>query len=115
MSGVSVCGSAARAARGGPSGTEALGSDIGFVDVTPAPVFARLERLHDRVPDRVRMGARMPERRGVAAADVPAGQAQPQVHPGASRFPGTPDSLRASAASPGAPGSGAGRTWAPPA
>ena len=47
----------------------------------PAPVLARLERLDDRVPDGEGVSPRVPERRRVAAAHVPAGQAQAQVHP----------------------------------
>ena len=74
MSGVSASGSASRWPVGGHQ-TYVL------VDVAPAPVLARLHGLHDRVADRVRVRAGVPHRRGVAAADVPAGQAQPQVHP----------------------------------
>src|SRR5690242_4218116 len=63
--------------RSGVSGT----SDEGFVDIAPAPVLARLERLDDRMPVREGVGPGVPERRRVTAAHVPAGQAQAQVHP----------------------------------
>src|SRR6478735_8659689 len=56
-------------------------SDIILVDITPAPVLAGLEGLHDRVPDRMSMRPGVPHRRRIAAAHVPAGQAQPQVYP----------------------------------
>src|SRR5690242_11782123 len=47
------------------------------IDITSAPALARFERSDDGVADR----AGVPERRRVAAADVPAGQGRPQVHP----------------------------------
>src|ERR1700694_2316061 len=52
-------------------------SDIVLVDIAPAPVLAGLQGLHDRVS----MRPGMPHGRRIAAADVPARQAQPQVHP----------------------------------
>src|SRR6204780_5713188 len=63
------------------SGVSGGSSDEGFVDIAPAPVLARLERLDDRVTVREGVGPGMTERRRVAAAHVPAGQAQAQVHP----------------------------------
>src|SRR6201986_405293 len=62
-------------------GAAGEGSDVGFIDIAPAPGLARLERRGDRVPGREGAPARVPKRRGIAAAHVPAGQAQPQVHP----------------------------------
>ncbi|GAB3887739.1 hypothetical protein GCM10029964_054220 [Kibdelosporangium lantanae] len=56
-------------------------SDIGPVRVTPTPVLSRLERPDDRVAGVVGMRPRVLERRGVAAAHVPTGEAEPQVHP----------------------------------
>ena len=85
-------------------------SDVGFVDIAPAPVLARLERLHDRVPDREGVGARVPQRGRIAAAHVPAGQAQPQVHPRGPQGQAFLAALRASAVSPVGPGSGADRS-----
>src|ERR1700691_742885 len=67
--------------RSGVSAISPQGSDVGFVDIAPAPGLARLERRHDWVPDCEGVPARVPQRRGIAAAYVPAGQAQPQVHP----------------------------------
>lgn len=55
--------------------------DVGLVDVAPPPVLARLERLHDGVADGMGMRAGVPEWGRVAAPDVPAGQAEPQVDP----------------------------------
>jgi WhiB family transcriptional regulator, redox-sensing transcriptional regulator len=63
-----------RAWRAGADMSALLGSDISLIDIAPAPVFARLERLDDRVPDG--MGVSVTERRGIAAANVPAGQAE---------------------------------------
>lgn len=52
-----------------------------FVCIAPAPVFTRLHGFHDRVPRlSVMFGGVLVPRR-VAAADMPADQAQPQVHP----------------------------------
>ncbi len=42
-------------ALGRDAGSDATGSDVGLVDVAPAPVLAGLERPHDRVADRVRV------------------------------------------------------------
>lgn len=55
------------------------------IDVAPGPLLAGLERPDDRVTRGVRMRGRMPVRRLVAAADVPAIQANPQVEPLLSR------------------------------
>src|ERR1700722_1713220 len=56
-------------------------SDICLIEVAPAPVLARLEGLHHRVPDRKHVGAGVTKWRGFAAADMPAHQAQPQMDP----------------------------------
>src|SRR3954470_2355930 len=55
--------------------------DEDLVDVAPAPVLARLDRPHDRVVAVAVVRRRVLVRRGVAARDVPAGEALPQVHP----------------------------------
>ena len=52
-----------------------------LVHEAPAPVLAGLERADHRVADRGPVPAGVPLRRGVAAADVAAGQAFTQVHP----------------------------------
>src|SRR5579875_2146922 len=49
--------------------------------VVPEPVLARLEAPDHRVPGAGEVRARMLARRGVAAADVPAGRAPPQMEP----------------------------------
>src|SRR5690348_1642326 len=53
-----------------------------FVHVAPAPVFARFERLDDGVVRGVKVLGGVLVLRTVAAADVPAAEAEPQVHPG---------------------------------
>src|SRR6476469_10379177 len=58
------------------------GSAQDLVDVAPAPRLVRLEAAHHRVTGVREVAVRVPLRRAVAAADVAAGQAQPQVHPG---------------------------------
>src|SRR5215510_4870737 len=55
-----------------------------FVGVTPHPLFARLEGANQRMFRRVVMFRRVLVRRRIAAADVPAGQTQPQMQPLAS-------------------------------
>src|SRR3954451_8203775 len=57
------------------------GSDERLVHEAPAPVFARLERTDERVTVVVRVAACVAAGGGVTAADVPAAEAQPQVHP----------------------------------
>ena len=49
--------------------------NLHLVDVAPAPVFARLERLDDRVVGRPKVLGGVFVRRRVAAADMPARQA----------------------------------------
>jgi hypothetical protein len=56
-------------------------SDLGLVDIAPAPILARFEGLDDWMSVLVEMLPCVPMRRGVAAADVTAGQAQAQMHP----------------------------------
>src|SRR3954470_23196072 len=63
-----------------------LAADLGdahrdLVDEAPRPVLARLERAHDRMAVGARVLAGMAARRAVAAADVAALQADPQVDP----------------------------------
>src|SRR6266540_2917829 len=82
LASVSICSSVSRGKAPNMSGVSRCArSDEGLVDIAPAPVLAGLERLHDGVPVGVRVPAGVPVRRGVAAANVPAGQAQPQVYP----------------------------------
>src|SRR3954468_11570890 len=54
-----------------------------IVDVAPDPVLARLGRARDRVRVVPRVPARVPIRGRVAAADLPAARAHPQVPPAA--------------------------------
>jgi hypothetical protein len=60
--------------------SELLEHDL--VDVAPAPIFARLEGLDNRVVGRVEMLCSVFVFRRIAAADVPADEALAQVHPG---------------------------------
>jgi hypothetical protein len=53
-----------------------------FIDVAPAPVFAGLERFDDWVIGGLKVFGRVLVLRRVAAADVAAGHAEPQVDPG---------------------------------
>src|SRR5207302_7307134 len=76
--GVMACGGSARQ----PGQTV----DHLIVGVAVRPVLAGLERLDDRVPRPVGVLRRVLVRRVVAAADVPAGHAEPQVDPLVSGF-----------------------------
>src|SRR3954447_321171 len=70
-----------------PAGSSRPGSRFDregdVVDVAPDPVLARLGRARDRVRVVPRVPARVPIRGRVAAADLPAARAHPQVHPAA--------------------------------
>src|SRR5215468_317264 len=55
-----------------------------FVDITPHPLFARLEGTNQWMAGRMIMFRRVLVRRRVAAADVPARQTQAQMQPTAS-------------------------------
>ena len=57
-----------------------LGSED-LVEVAPTPVFARLKRPNHRMVSRMKMLRGVRVRRRVAAADVTARQAEPQMHP----------------------------------
>src|ERR1700722_17143574 len=57
-----------------------------FVDVTPAPPFRRIIGLDDRVPGRVKVFCRVPIWRLIAATDMAAGAAYPQMQPRVTRF-----------------------------
>src|SRR5262249_49990791 len=59
----------------------AVDDERDLIDVAPAPVFAGFERADDRVRRRVGMRGRVPVRRGVAAPDVTAHEADPEVQP----------------------------------
>src|SRR4051794_4304121 len=63
------------------SGVWALGSADHLVDEAPPPGLARLDRAHHRVLCLVEVAGRVPHLGGVAAADVPAPEAEAQVHP----------------------------------
>jgi hypothetical protein len=53
-----------------------------LVDVTPDPVFTRLERLHEGMANRMKVLGGVLVLRGITASDVAARQAQAQVDPG---------------------------------
>ena len=54
-----------------------------FIDVTPAPPLRRIVALDHGMSGGVKMFGRMPIRGIVAAADMPAGAADPQMQPAA--------------------------------
>lgn len=57
-----------------------------LVDITPGPALAGFERNHYGVTGLMMMSCRVTIRRAVAATDVPALEAQPQVNPRAAGF-----------------------------
>src|SRR6185312_3328903 len=57
-----------------------------LVDIAPAPILARLEALHHRVLRRVEMLGGVLAGRLIAATDMAANQAHPQVNPAAMRL-----------------------------
>ncbi len=64
------------------------------VDIAPSPVLARLEGLDNWMAGLLVMGGRVTVRRRVAASDVPAGQAEPQMYPAVPRRKALGTSLR---------------------
>jgi hypothetical protein len=58
----------------------------GFVDVAPAPVLTRFERLHDGVLGLVKVLGRVLVLGRITAADVATDQALPQMDPGVSHL-----------------------------
>jgi hypothetical protein len=54
---------------------------LDLIDVAPAPVLARLESPDDRMTDLVKVRGRVLVWGAVAAADVTAGHAEPEVDP----------------------------------
>ncbi len=54
---------------------------LDLIDIAPGPALARFERGHDRVARRVEVLGGMLPRRAIAAADVAARQAKPQMNP----------------------------------
>jgi hypothetical protein len=54
---------------------------LDLIDIAPAPVLARLERPDNRMTDLVKMRGRVLVGGAVAAADVTAGHAEPEVNP----------------------------------
>jgi hypothetical protein len=65
------------------NGSGGHSSEVKFdlIDVTPAPVLAGFERLHDRVLGRMKMLGGVLVLGRIAAAYVAAGQAQAEMHP----------------------------------
>src|SRR3569623_685540 len=57
--------------------------DHRLVDIAPAPALGRIIAFDDRVTGRMEMRGRVAVRRIVAAADMAAAAAQPQMDPGA--------------------------------
>src|SRR5205823_5760088 len=71
---------------GNGSGGQSGEVKFDLVDVAPAPILARLERLHDRMLGGMEMLGGMLILGRIAAAHVAAGQAQAQVHPSVAHF-----------------------------
>src|SRR5689334_6568238 len=57
----------------------AVVSDIVLMDIAPAPI--RFHCSHDGMAVVVRVSPRVSHRRRIAATDMPAGEAEPQMHP----------------------------------
>src|SRR4051812_39941988 len=55
--------------------------EIDFVDIAPAPAFGRIIAFDDRMARRMIMFGRVTVRGIIAAADMAAGPAQPEMHP----------------------------------
>src|SRR5690349_21617440 len=64
-----------------PAGVAPRSSHHRLVDEAPAPVLSGLEGLNDRMPALVEVLAGVPVRRRVAASDVAAREAEPEMHP----------------------------------
>jgi hypothetical protein len=67
--------------QGGGMGVTPTSSDVLLVQVAPAPVLPRLDRLHDRMPCQAGVGGCVAIRRRVAAADQTTCRAHAEVHP----------------------------------
>src|SRR4030081_346867 len=57
-----------------------------FVDITPTPSFRRIISFDDRVPGCAKMFGGVSVWRLIAAPDMAAGAADPQVQPGVAQF-----------------------------
>jgi hypothetical protein len=57
-----------------------------LIDVTPTPVLAGFDGLHDRVPGGMEMFGSVFVFGGIAATDVSARQTEPKMHPGVAHF-----------------------------
>jgi hypothetical protein len=58
-----------------------LVDECDLVDVAPTPVLARLDRSDDRARGRVMVRGRVANGRAIAAADMAAGEADPEMQP----------------------------------
>jgi hypothetical protein len=57
-----------------------------LINVTPEPIFAGLERLHQRMVSRMEVPASVLILRRVTTANVSTGEAEAQMYPGITRF-----------------------------
>ena len=55
--------------------------EIHLVDVAPAPMFSRFDRLHDGMPHLVEVGCGMAVPGGIATTNLATFQTDAQVHP----------------------------------
>ena len=56
-------------------------AQVSLIRIAPRPRFTRLDRTHDGMTRRLEMGAGMVPSRAVAAPDIPAGHAHPELQP----------------------------------
>jgi hypothetical protein len=61
-------------------------SDQDFIDIAPAPILARLDRLHDRMLGPMKMFRRMLVLGGVTAAHMAANETHSEMDPGIAYF-----------------------------
>jgi hypothetical protein len=59
---------------------------LNLVDETPTPIFARLDGPHNRVLDRVKVLRGVLVLRGIAATNISADHAEPQMNPRVAHF-----------------------------
>src|SRR4051812_49600999 len=57
------------------------GIELDLIDVAPAPILPRLGGFHDGMSSRVEVFRRVLVLGGIAATDVAARQAEPEMHP----------------------------------
>jgi len=64
-----------------PYGSQFLGAQLQFIDITPAPIFARFKRTHDRMGGSVKVLCGMFVFGRIATTNMTAGETHAQMHP----------------------------------